>query len=122
MPGFIRSRIRREARKAGCEIVKDLNKQIDKINHANEREVKRYNRRVSAHIARVRSNRRRRLNEINRLNSRNTTTTRYVTYQAAVQTLQHSSAVIRACGGIVRTGNMDCGRRPLRDGGRRCGQ
>lgn len=94
MPRFSRSRFRREGRKAGREIAKVLNKQIDKVNTANEREVKRHNRRVRAHNARVRSNQRRRLNEISRLNSRNTTTARYVTYHTSMQTLQQSFAQI----------------------------
>lgn len=90
MPGFSRSRLRSQMRKAQREAVNDINKQIKKINNANEREVSKYNRKVSAHNARVRSNQRRRLTELNRLNSRSTTTTRYVTYSTSVQALQRS--------------------------------
>ncbi len=83
MLGFSRARFRREARKAGRELVKDFNKELDKINKANQRKVDRHN-------ARVRANQRRRLNELNRLNARSTTTTRYVPYQASMHTLQQS--------------------------------
>jgi len=90
MPGRIsRSQIRSQMRQAQRKAVNEINKEIKKINNTNKRNVDNYNRKVSAHNARVRSNRRRLLAELNRLNSR-TTTTRYVTYQTSVQTLQRS--------------------------------
>lgn len=90
MPGVSRSRIRSQIRKAQREFVKDVNKEIDKVNKDNQRNVDRYNRGASAHNARVRSNQRRRLNELNRLNARSATTTHYVTYHTSVQALQRS--------------------------------
>jgi hypothetical protein len=72
-------------RQAERKFVNDVNREIRKTNAHNQRVVR-------AHNDRVRSNQRRRLNELSRLNSQSTTrtTTRFVTYEASVQTLQRS--------------------------------
>src|SRR5687767_14499018 len=76
-------------RQAQRKYVNDVNREIKRVNDHNKRVVDNHNRKVRAHDQRVRENQRRLINELNRLNSR-PTTTRYVTYETSVRTLQRS--------------------------------
>lgn len=72
------------------QAINDYNREVKRVNDHNKRVIDNYNREVKAHNARVRANRQRLRHELARLNSRSTTTTRFVTYQTSVQTLQRS--------------------------------
>ena len=72
------------------QIENNINREIKKVNDHNKRVVDNYNREVRAHNSRVRANRQRLRSELARLSARSTTTTRYVSYQTSVQTLQRS--------------------------------
>lgn len=82
----------RQAQQKQKKAVDDYNREVRRVNAHNRRAVNDYNRQVRAHNDRVRSNRRRLLGELNRLNSRSArrATTRYVSYETSVRTLQRS--------------------------------
>jgi hypothetical protein len=64
---------------------------VGEYNRKNKQAVANYNREVTAHNSKVRANRQRLKNEVARLNARPTTSsTRYVTYNSSVTTLQRS--------------------------------
>lgn len=84
-PSQLKSMVRKQQR-----AIDNYSREVKRVNAHNKRVVDDYNRQVRAHNSRVCSNQRRLQAELNKLASRQTTTTRYVTYQASVQTLQRS--------------------------------
>jgi hypothetical protein len=93
MPRFNRSQFNskiRQAQQKQRQAINDYNREVRRVNAHNKRVIDNYNREVRAHNQRVRANRQRLQRELARLGSRRTTTTRYITYQTSVQTLQRS--------------------------------
>ncbi len=82
----------RQAQQKQRQAINTYNQEVRRVNVHNKRVVDDYNRQVRAHNQRVRENRRRLQLELTRLNSRSSTrtTTRFVTFEASVQTLQRS--------------------------------
>ena len=99
-PAQLQSMIR-QAQQKQRQAINTYNREVDRVNAHNKRvvdehnrnvnqAVTQYNRDVTTHNAKVRANRQRLRTEIARLNARPAVTTRYVTYNTSVQTLQRS--------------------------------
>lgn len=111
-PAQLQSMIR-QAQQKQRQAIANYNREADRVNAHNKRvvddrnrkakqAVTDYNRAVTTYNAKVRANRQRLQNEVARLNARPATSTRYVTYNSSVTTLQRSFDRVEAS---VESGN-----------------